>query len=90
MKQKQGLPFPILKSEPADTHNFGSEELAPSPGPLMGPEGTPAPGDAEAEVKANPETVLMEEDLQCLAGYDAGRYSTQLLSTQELPLDTHL
>lgn len=25
----------------------------------------------------------MEKDLQCLAGYDAGRYSTQLLTTQE-------
>lgn len=73
MKQKQGLPFPILKSEPADTHSFGSEELPASLGPLMGPEGALALGDAEAEVKANREAMLMEEDLHCLAGYYAGR-----------------
>lgn len=69
MKQKQGLRFPILKRRPADTHSFGSEELAPNCWPSVGPEGGRflAPGDAEAEAKANREAVLMDEDLilQC-------------------------
>lgn len=47
-------------------------------------------GDKSAEEEQN-EAVLTEEDLiqQSQAEYDSGRYSPRLLTTSELPLDTH-
>ncbi|XP_072100213.1 splicing factor Cactin [Mobula birostris] len=52
-------------------------------------------GNAEeenAEGEAEGEAVLTEEDLiqQSLDDYDAGKYSPRLLSTHELPMDTHI
>ena len=47
--------------------------------------------DQEEENKEEGEAVLTEEDLiqQSQAEYDSGRYSPALLTTAELPLDTH-
>lgn len=47
--------------------------------------------DQEEENKEEGEAVLTEEDLiqQSQAEYDSGRYSPALLTTTELPLDTH-
>lgn len=55
------------------------------PGPSSEPE-------AEQDVEAKGDAVLMEEDLiqQSLDDYDAGKYSPRLLSTNELPFDAHV
>lgn len=48
-------------------------------------------GDKKDEEDEVVEAVLTEEDLiqQSQAEYDSGRYSPTLLTTSELPLDTH-
>ncbi|XP_051894259.1 splicing factor Cactin [Pristis pectinata] len=48
--------------------------------------------EENAEGEAEGEAVLTEEDLiqQSLDDYDAGKYSPRLLSTHELPMDTHI
>ncbi|KAK0150385.1 Cactin [Merluccius polli] len=48
-------------------------------------------GEKEKEGEEKDEAVLTEEDLiqQSQAEYDSGRYSPTLLTTSELPLDTH-
>ncbi|XP_037315484.2 splicing factor Cactin [Pungitius pungitius] len=62
-------------------------------GPSTSAEGDADGGDKKNEEKEGEvvEAVLTEEDLiqQSQAEYDSGRYSPTLLTTSELPLDTH-
>ncbi|XP_059847049.1 splicing factor Cactin isoform X2 [Hypanus sabinus] len=98
--------FPILKSEPQspkdkDHSNLSSSDHSSAENSPLRPEneakevtGTSEANAEEenAEGEAEGEAVLTEEDLiqQSLDDYDAGKYSPRLLSTHELPMDTHI
>ncbi|XP_062888841.1 splicing factor Cactin isoform X2 [Mobula hypostoma] len=91
LKQEQGVEseplFPILKSEPQSPKDKSQDEAKEVPGTC---EGNAEEENAEGEAEG--EAVLTEEDLiqQSLDDYDAGKYSPRLLSTHELPMDTHI
>ncbi|XP_072924294.1 splicing factor Cactin isoform X2 [Hemitrygon akajei] len=91
LKQEQGVEseplFPILKSEPLSPEDKPQNEAKEVTGT------SEANAEEEnAEGEAEGEAVLTEEDLiqQSLDDYDAGKYSPRLLSTHELPMDTHI
>ncbi|KAK1879772.1 Cactin [Dissostichus eleginoides] len=101
LKQEQGVEseplFPIIKEEArsGDEDTEGDDEEA---GPSTsgagksneegGEEGDKKDEEKESEVV---EAVLTEEDLiqQSQSEYDSGRYSPTLLTSSELPLDSH-
>ncbi|XP_020779217.2 splicing factor Cactin [Boleophthalmus pectinirostris] len=97
--------FPIFKEEPVDTEHEQERVTEENPttandphhleeGPSTSTENRHEGGDdnnQEEESKEEAEAVLTEEDLiqQSQAEYDSGRYSPSLLTSSELPLDSH-
>uniref|UniRef100_A0A8C6MH08 Splicing factor Cactin n=1 Tax=Nothobranchius furzeri TaxID=105023 RepID=A0A8C6MH08_NOTFU len=95
LKQEQGVEseplFPIIKEDPGseeDEERAARERSAEERGPLDEDGGEKSEGKDDEE---KGEAVLTEEDLiqQSQADYDSGRYSPTLLTTSELPLDSH-
>ncbi|XP_041847711.1 cactin isoform X2 [Melanotaenia boesemani] len=104
LKQEQGVEseplFPIIKEEPRseEDENENRETEEEEAGPSTSTAGSrDNDGEQKNEGKDEEgkgevvEAVLTEEDLiqQSQAEYDSGRYSPTLLTTSELPLDTH-
>uniref|UniRef100_A0A3B3ZH68 Splicing factor Cactin n=1 Tax=Periophthalmus magnuspinnatus TaxID=409849 RepID=A0A3B3ZH68_9GOBI len=94
--------FPIIKDEPVDTeHEYENpttvnephqvEEEGPSTSTAENQHEGGDDNNQEGENKEEAEAVLTEEDLiqQSQAEYDSGRYSPPLLTSSELPLDSH-
>ncbi|KAK7945753.1 hypothetical protein WMY93_001481 [Mugilogobius chulae] len=97
--------FPIIKEEPVNTDHeeegvteenpVTASETQVEDGPSTSTAENHPDGEDESnqeeESKEEAEAVLTEEDLiqQSQAEYDSGRYSPPLLTSSELPLDSH-
>uniref|UniRef100_A0A8C6WNM0 Splicing factor Cactin n=1 Tax=Neogobius melanostomus TaxID=47308 RepID=A0A8C6WNM0_9GOBI len=97
LKQEQGVEseplFPIIKEEPTTFNEpHETEGMGPSTSTAENQqEGGEDNNDQKEGNKEEAEAVLTEEDLiqQSQAEYDSGRYSPVLLTSTEMPLDTH-
>ncbi|XP_028327922.1 splicing factor Cactin [Gouania willdenowi] len=105
LKQEQGVEseplFPIVKEEPRDEQTDPEDQAGPSSTTQRGNEETTGGDGTEDKPTTSTEgggekdevveAVLTEEDLiqQSQAEYNSGRYSPALLTSSELPLDTH-
>uniref|UniRef100_A0AAV2JQK5 Splicing factor cactin central domain-containing protein n=1 Tax=Knipowitschia caucasica TaxID=637954 RepID=A0AAV2JQK5_KNICA len=81
----------VTKENPTTTNEpHQAEEEGPSKTSAENPQ-EGADNSQEEESKEETEAVLTEEDLiqQSQAEYDSGRYSPPLITTSELPLDSH-